>query len=114
MKHKIIYGLNLLWASFVAFSFPFCLAWIFLDITGHSKGYDYDLGPEKDISIMIGCVELLIWLVLALPSNIYVIIKTAKKNRLLLIPLLSLYLVLAWLCVMLIGGWWVYLEAFGY
>ena len=48
MKNKILYCINFIWTSFVAFSFPICFTWIYLDITGHSKGYGYDLGSEKD------------------------------------------------------------------
>ena len=69
MKSKIIYCINFIWTSFVAFSFPICFGLIYLDITGHAKGYGYDLGSEKDVSIMLGCVELLIWLALALPQT---------------------------------------------
>ena len=68
MKDKIIYFLNLIWTSIIAFSFPICFELIFLDITGHSKGYSYDLGSEKDISTLLGCIELVIWSILALPS----------------------------------------------
>jgi hypothetical protein len=50
MKSKIIFCLNFLWASVIAFSFPLCFDLIHMNITGHSKGYDYDLGSEKDIS----------------------------------------------------------------
>ncbi|HAJ98201.1 MAG TPA: hypothetical protein DCO72_10755 [Ruminococcus sp.] len=111
MKGKIIYCLNFLWASFIAFSFPMCFGWIFLDITGHSKGYSYDLGAEKDVSIMLGCIELLIWLVLSLPSNIYVFLKTKKKGKLYLFVLIALYMILAVIGIYLIGGWSAYSEA---
>ena len=37
MKSKVVFLLNFLWTSFIAFSFPVCFGWIFLDITGHSK-----------------------------------------------------------------------------
>lgn len=69
MKNKILYCINFIWTSFVAFSFPICFTWIYLDITGHSKGYGYDLGSEKDISIMVGCVELLFGLRLHYPQT---------------------------------------------
>ncbi len=72
MKRKIIYCINLLWTSIIAFSFPICFELIFLDITGHSKGYSYDFCPEKDVSIMFGCIELLIWIVLSVTSIIYI------------------------------------------
>lgn len=106
MKSKIIYCMNLLWTSFIAFSFPICFGWIFLDITGHSKGYSYDLGSEKDVSIMFGCIELLIWLALVLPSNIYVLRKTLCRGKAYLLVLITLYIALAAICVMTIYGGW--------
>lgn len=110
MKGKIIYCLNFLWTCFIAFTFPICFGWIFLDITGHSKGYSYDLGPEKDISIMLGCIELIIWIALALPSNIYVFRKTTKKGKHYSIISIVLYIVLAIICVYFMGGWSEYLH----
>lgn len=110
MKSKVTYCINFLWTSFIAFSFPICFGWIFLDITGHSKGYSYDLGPEKDISIMLGCIELLIWIALSLPSNIYVFLKTKKKGNLYLLIPIALYITLAIICICLIGGWSAYLK----
>ena len=105
MKSKIIYCLNFLWTSFIAFSFPICFGWIFLDITGHSKGYSYNLDSEKDVSILLGCIELLIWLALALPSNIYVFLKTMKKGKLYLLISIALYIALATICILITGGW---------
>ena len=111
MKSKIIYCLNFLWTSFIAFSFPICFGWIFLDITGHSKGYSYDLSSEKDVSILFGCVELLIWIALALPSNIYVLQKTMKKGKLFLLIHIALYISLAIICIFIAGGWSEYSKA---
>lgn len=110
MKGKIIYCLNLIWTAFIAFSFPFCFGWIFLDITGHSKGYSYDLGDEKGVSVMLGFIELMIWLVLAVPSNIYVFRKTKKKGRRYLLFPIILYIVLAVICIYLMGGLSLYLK----
>lgn len=105
MKSKVIYALNFLWSSIIAFSFPICLGLIYMCITGHSKGYDYDLGSEKDISIMFGCVELLIWLALAIPSNIYVFKKTKERGTFYVIIPVIVFIMLFILCVHLIGGW---------
>ncbi|MDE5834410.1 MAG: hypothetical protein K2H26_02700 [Ruminococcus sp.] len=71
-----------------------------MDITGHSKGYDYNLGDEKNISILLGFIELIIWLLLALPSNIYLLVKIKKK----IIPVV-IFIGLFLLCVNFIGGW---------
>ncbi len=108
MKRKVIYGLNFLWTNVIAFTFPICFAWIFLDITGHSKGYSYDLGSETDVSVMLGCFELLLWLALALPSNIYVIRKTLNKGRIYLLIPIAINLFLAVLCIIITGGWSTY------
>ena len=112
MKNKIIFGLHFLWSCMTAFTFPVCLAWIWLDITGHAKGYDYNLGSEKDISIMMGCVELLIWLILAVPSNVYVFHKISRNKKIMLLIPVCLFAVLALLCVHMIGGWNEYGRAF--
>ena len=106
MKNKVIYGLSFLWSSVIAFFFPVCFYIIFICITGHSKGYAYDLGSEKDISIMFGCVMLLIWLVLALPSNIYLFGKTAKKGKIYTIIPVVLFIILAALGMFAHFGSW--------
>ncbi len=111
MKNKIIYCLNFLWTSFIAFTFPLCFGVIFLNITGHSKGYGYDLGPEKDVSILLGCIEIPIWIALALPSNIYIFLKTMKKGKLYLLLPIAIYIVLAIICIFIIGGWAEYIKA---
>ncbi len=110
MKDKVIYGLNFLWTSIVAFSFPICFELIYLDITGHSKGYGYDLGPDRSVSVFLGCIELLIWLMLALPSHIYIFRKTRRKGRFLFLAHTAWYIALAVLCVFVTGGWAVYLK----
>ena len=112
MRAKIIFWINFLWTSFVAFSFPICFELIFLDLTGHSKGYSYDLGPEKDVSVMFGCAELLVWFALALPSIIYVFRRIIAKNRAcILVPIVLLYIALAVCCVIcLYGGWALYAK----
>ncbi len=104
MKQKILFWLNFLWAELTAFTFPFCLAWIWMDITGHAKGYGYDLGSEKDISVMMGCIELLIWLALAVPSNAVLFLRLREKRKLwrILTVILSAVLMLA--CIQLMGG----------
>ncbi len=110
MKSRIIYCLNFLWTCGIAFSFPICFGWVFLDITGHSKGYSYNLGSEKDISIMFGFIELLIWIVLSLPSNLYVFQKTMKKGKLYLLIPIAIYVTLAIICICLTGGWSAYFK----
>lgn len=113
MKKKIIFAINALWSAIIAFSFPICLGIIYVDISGHSKGYDYDLGSEKSISIMFGVIELIIWLILAIPSNVYTLKKLAKKNKCLFILYFILFVILSGVCILLLGGWNEYIKAFG-
>lgn len=56
-------------------------------------------------------MDLLIWCVLALPSNIYVFRKTMKKGKVYLLVPVILYIALAASCSMLTyGGWAVYAK----
>ena len=111
MRDKLIYWVNAIWTGFTAFTFPICFGWIYLDITGHSKGYSYNLGAEKDISVIFGCIELIIWLALSLPSAIYVFRKTMARGRLYLLPAVITYILLAVFCIFITGGWSVYLKS---
>ena len=108
MKNIIMFVVSYLWASIIAFTFPACFGWIYLDMTGHSKGYGYDLGSESQVSMMIGCVELMVWCMLALPSNVYVFQKLAKKSKPFLIFTIALFVALAAACLMILGGWSAY------
>ncbi len=113
MKEKILFGINALWSSIIAFSFPICLGMIYMDITGHSKGYDYDLGTEKGVSIMFGVIALIIWLLLAIPSNVYILKRLVKKNKCLLFVYFIIFVALSCGCILLLGGWSEYIKAFG-
>ena len=110
VKNKVIFFLNLVLALVIAFSFPICFQWIYLDITGHSKGFDYDLGSEKSVSVMVGAIELIIWLLLAVPSNIYIFGRIKRKTH--KFALAAVYVLLSVLCVFMIGGWGEFAEFF--
>ena len=113
MKEKIIFAINVLWSAIIAFSFPICLGIIYMNITGHSKGYGYDLGSEKSISIMLGFVEMIIWLIFAIPSNVYIIKKLAKKNKGLIFLYFVLFVIISGACIFWLGGWNEYIKVFG-
>lgn len=113
MKKKILFVINSLWSVIVAFTFPVCLGIIYMDITGHSKGYSYDLGPEKDISILLGIIELIVWLLLAISSNVYILKRLSKKNKWLLAIYFVICIVLSAVCIWLLGGWNEYIKVFG-
>lgn len=83
-----------------------------MNITGHAKGYAYDLGSEKDISIMMGAVELIIYLSLLIPTLLYLCRKFYHiKKWMLLLPLIG-YVVFFGVGIKIIG-WSAFLSCFG-
>ena len=48
------------WLIFTGLVSPLWLGLVYMDLTGHGKGYAYDLGAETDISVIFGVVLLLI------------------------------------------------------
>ncbi|MBR5091113.1 MAG: hypothetical protein IK093_16935 [Ruminiclostridium sp.] len=85
---KIAFALCSLWTGITSFFAPIAWGMIFMDITGHGKGYDYDLGPEKDISVMFGFAELVIWTAVTLPALVFVMYTLyGKRKVLILIPI---------------------------
>ena len=110
MKNKLTNGIIFLWTCFIAFSFPFCFGWIFLDITGHSKGYSYDLGSEKSISIFFGVVELLLWLAIVWPSEICLFRRAKNKGKVIIAAIAVIFVALAVVSVFAMGGWSKYLK----
>lgn len=63
--------LSCIWECIMSITAPVCIGFIFMNITGHGKGYDYDLRAEKDINIFLGVVMLAIWLGLLVPNSIF-------------------------------------------
>lgn len=63
--------LSCIWECIMSFTAPVCIGYLFMNITGHGKGYDYDLGSEKDIFIFLGIAALALWLGLLIPNSIF-------------------------------------------
>lgn len=110
MENKVAYSLNFIWTCLVAYFFPLCFGMIFLNITGHAKGYSYDLSGEQTISFLVGYIQFLIWRVISMPSLAYVFLKTKEKGNLYLLIPLILYMALSVLWICQNGGWSLYLE----
>ena len=64
-KPRIIFAF--LWLGTAALFSPIWISFTFLCITGNGKGYGYDLRSEADISVMLGVVFLLLWLLMVVP-----------------------------------------------
>lgn len=104
MKNKLLYAISFLWTGWIAFSAPVCLGLIYMHITGYGKGYDYNPGDEKEISVFLGWIELLVWLAAAILPTIRVIRKTKEKGRRYLFVPIAVYAVLFLSGILAIGG----------
>ena len=113
MERKIQFIFECIWTAIVMFTMPFCLGIIYMDITGHSKGYDYDLGSEIDISIIMGIIELILWSILAISSMaaLYKKVVHVNKKYLFFMVTLMVLLFIGGICFM--GGWYEFIRCFG-
>lgn len=84
-----------------------------MNITGHGKGYAYDMGSEADIAVFSGVVLLLLWLLAILPVTISLCKKCRRKKKSLTwLPLLAFAALFAGgICIL---GWNEFIKLFGY
>lgn len=87
---KIKTAISILWFLFVSLSSPLWIGCIYMNITGHGKGYAYDMHSEADIAIFFGIILLLLWLLALLPVTISLCKKSRRKEKSFLgLPLLA-------------------------
>ncbi len=90
IKEKIKISIFSIWQGILGFISPVCIGVIFMMVTGHGKGYGYDLRGETDFSIMLGIIFLVLWLAFVLPVFIWQINNYCKYKKVFyLIPLFT-------------------------
>ncbi len=100
------------WQILIAVTSPFWIGLMYMDITGNSKGYNYDLGSEKDFYIICGIIELVIWCIVTIPIMVWLCKKFfAVKKEFVGIPIIVFTLCFG-ISVSLIG-WNEFLSVFG-
>lgn len=104
---------SLLWFFAVSLASPLWIGCIYMNITGHGKGYAYDMGSEKDIAVLMGVVLLLLWLLAVLPVTVSLCKKGYSKGKpFAWLPLLAFAgLFAVGICVL---GWHEFVKLFGY
>lgn len=112
MKERIQFIFLCMWTALVMFTMPFCLGLIYMDIAGHSKGYDYNLGSETDIWIMMGIIEFIIWGALVIPSTFATCKKIALINKKYLFFIGVLMFLLFAGGIYFMGGWHEFIRCF--
>lgn len=110
-KPRIIFAF--LWLGTAALFSPIWISFTFLCITGNGKGYGYDLRSEADISVMLGVVFLLLWLLMVVPVFIWLTKYFHRLNKKLTLLPLGCFLLL--FIVGIFGmGWDSFLYAFSF
>ncbi len=106
-------AISIIWFIFVSLFSPFWIGCIYMNITGHGKGYSYDMGSEADIAVFFGVLLLLLWLLAILPVTISLCKKGYyKKKPLVCLPFLSFAgLFVIGICIL---GWKEFIMLFGY
>lgn len=94
----------LIWQALMGLVSPIWCTVIFYFITGNGKGFGYDLGDERDIYILSGSIQLVIYLLAVIPVCIYLIRVFRKKGK--WMPLIPILLFLAGcVCTVSVIGW---------
>lgn len=105
--------ISIIWFLSVSLSSPLWIGCIYMNITGHGKGYAYDMGSEADIAVFLGVGLLLLWLAAILPVTISLCKKAySKRKSLVCLPLLVFSgLFVMGICIL---GWNEFIRLFGY
>lgn len=94
----------LIWHAWMGLVSPVWCTFIFYFITGNGKGFGYDLRGEKDLYIISGAIQLIIYLLVTVPVFVYLIQIFRKKGKWMsLIPVLIF--VAGCVCTISAIGW---------
>lgn len=109
---KIISFIFVIWFLFISIISPLWTGCIYMYITGHSKGYAYDLGSEADVSIFLGIILLIFWLLAILPVTALLCKKCYNKRKSFIVLPLLVFIIL-YAAGIYIAGWKEFLKFFG-
>lgn len=103
----------ILWFLFISIISPLWTGIIYMNITGHGKGYAYDMGSEADIAVFLGIVFLIFWLLAILPVTAVLCKKCYKKRKIsVFMPLLAF--IILFTAGIYILDWKEFIGLFGY
>lgn len=105
--------ISVVWFMFVSIPSPVWIGCIYMNLTGHGKGYGYDLKDEAGIYVFLGVIELLIWILAVLPVTISLCKKGwNRKKAFVWLPLMAFAVCFAaGICMV---GWDEFIKLFGY
>lgn len=83
---------------------PHVLAMVFLNITGHPKGYGYDVGEEKGFYMVLGVLLLTVWVVSLVLTARYIYRKLSQKCKYSGWVMFACFLLTATISIVINGG----------
>lgn len=94
----------LIWQALMGIVSPVWCTFIFYFITGNGKGFGYDLREEKDLYVISGAVQLVLYLLAVVPVFVYLVKVFREKGKWMsLIPVLIF--VAGCVCTISAIGW---------
>lgn len=111
MKRKLLFALTFVWSSLAALAFPIAVMLIVPSLAGYSKGWDYDLGEERSVSVLFGIMLLALWNSLTVPPAIYLFSRLGRAGRKPVIAALIWFTALAVLCILMTGGFYAFFHS---
>lgn len=93
----------LIWQTLMGLISPIWCTFIFYFITGNGKGFGYDLREEKDLYVISGAVQLVMYLLAVVPVFVYLVKVFREKGKWMWLIPVSIF-VLGCLCVVIIIG----------
>lgn len=110
---KVKFILISIYCAFVSIISPIWIGFIYMDITGHGKGYAYDMGSEADIAVLFGVIQLVLWIIALFPALIWICRKLSQhKKPFVFIPIIG-FGILSCLGIVLLG-WNEFIKLFGF
>lgn len=66
--HRIKFISTALWSALISIISPTWLGITYMDLTGHGKGYGYDMGSESEVAVLSGVILLILWFFAFVPA----------------------------------------------
>lgn len=109
---KPLYIIISIWLLFVSLISPICTGLIYMNLTGHGKGYGYNMGSEADIAVFFGVIELILWIYAVFPALMFLCIKFYRKKKSMFFIPIAVFL-MSYLFSASMFGWDNFLKLFG-
>ena len=82
-----------IWLSIVGIVSPAWIGLAYMNLTGHGKGYAYDMGSEANIAMLLGMILFGVWMVSLFPAMVWLCVKCYRfKKYFIIFPIIGFLL----------------------